>query len=574
MYVPVLHDEVSTYLIYIKSGNFWPHTAWPDANNHILNSFAVHKMYEWFGSSPFVLRLPNLLSWVLFSASVAGIASLLRDEFLKFGFVSVMFLTHGFIEFFAFARGYGMSMAFLLFSLWMLLEMNRKQSGFHAAFVLLGLMLSVLANLTLLPSALMIVIYTGIVYFRKIKFYKKWSIILSGFFIIAFLIFFLYFLGYSLKLKSMNLLYYGGEEGFFNAILKTHGQMLFNNTSQFLLWAVVAVFAFIMGLFVIECFRNSFRRIFEPSVTLFPFLLVSSLVVILVMHFFMGVNYPEDRTSIFLYPYFIGYIFFTSDALRFRWKRWILIPLMYIPFNFVFHINSAYSFQWYYERIPAEFSEIVASNSGERSPSDVTISGYKIHEQIWGFHVAAMNNGVNLINPASYPNNMDDFILLRKQEADTMPGYFDDYIVLAEDKYSGVRLLKRREFLPRNFLFEKNVVAESEVTMNEFIEFFPDTVFDFCGRSLVFEFDVQFEDGFGPRGSVFVVSVRDSVNNNLQYERLETDWMFSKQVSELHYSLSVLNIPQDAAGMVVYIWNKHKRPLRIKQAKLRVYELG
>jgi hypothetical protein len=574
IYVPFLHDEVSTYLIYITSGNFWPWSAWPDANNHVLNSFAVHKMYVWFGSAPHWLRFPNVLSWILFAVSVIGISTSLKDVFFRYGFVMILFLSHGFIEFFAFARGYGMSMAFLSFSIWMIFQFHKKQSLVCASFAVLALIPMIMANLTLMPSAGMISVYVLVLWllkFRNAKIFHTSMIALS---FVAFVVVFIYAAGYSLKLKSMNLLYYGGEEGFFNAILKTHGQMLFDSVSPVLLWSIVALFVILLLGFSVQFFKLFKKRGIDPAVVFFPYLLLGSLSVILLMHFMMGVNYPEDRTSLFLYPYFIGSLFFTADLFKHRFRKLILVPLIFIPVNFIAHINTAYSFHWYYERIPVDFPVMVAQQSGTVSPSMVTISGYKIHEQIWGYHVAHSVNGVNLINPSNYPNNLDDFILLRPQEYDSMPGYFNDYEVLAEDRYSGLKLLKRRSFAERNLLFERSIDTAPFVTENEYIEFFPDTMFDFRGKSLVFEFDIQFERGYGPEGSVLVVSVRDSANNTLQYQRLETDWFSAEPMEHLKYSLSVLHIPEDADGMVVYIWNKHKKILRIKHAVLRVCEFG
>jgi len=571
--VPILHDEVSTYLIYIKSGNFWPWSAWLDANNHILNSFAVHKMYQWFGPSPHYLRFPNVLSWLLFAVSVIGISHSLKDIRLRYGFVFVLFLSHGFIEFFAFARGYGMSMAFLTFSLWMVFEIHRKQSIIFATFAILGLILALMANLTLLPSVGMIVVYVFVLWLRKYRGAKALHNAINILSVIVFAVVFLYAAGYSFKLKSMNLLYYGGEQGFFNAILKTHGQMLFDSVSPILLWSIVVLFVIFVVGFIIQFFKVR-RRIFEPAVILFPFLFLGSIGVIFLMYFMMGVNFPEDRTSLFLYPYFIGFIFFTAELFKEKYRKFLIIPLLYIPLNFMLHINTSYSFHWYYERIPVNFPRIVAEHSGNISPSQVTISGYKIHHQIWGYHVAHDVNGVNLINPSNYPNNLDDFILLRPQEADSMPGYFDDYEMLATDRYSGLQLLKHKHFAERKLVFEKNIIYELTLTENEFIEFFPDTIFDFCGKSLVFEFDIEFEKGCGAEGSVMVASVRDSANNTLQYQGLESEWMSLLPVSDFNYSLSVLNIPENAAGIVVYIWNKHKKILRIKHASIRVCEFG
>src|ERR1700749_4924389 len=63
--VPFNHDETASFFMFIQSGNYMPFYSNTDANNHVLNSFLSNMCFHIFGSSPFSLRLPNLLGFVV-----------------------------------------------------------------------------------------------------------------------------------------------------------------------------------------------------------------------------------------------------------------------------------------------------------------------------------------------------------------------------------------------------------------------------------------------------------------------------------------------------------------------------
>jgi hypothetical protein len=574
VFVPVLHDEVATFLIYIKTGNFFPKSAWPDANNHFLNSLGAWLMYQIAGNETWSLRFPNVLSSLLYFISVIGISRSLRDHYFRYGFVIVLFMTHGFLEFFAFARGYGMSMAFLMFSLWMIFDCQRKRKISLLILSVIALIPAITANLTLLPVGGMIFVYIIVLWGKGITKISIRHNMLFAMSTVLFIYLFTFFTRYSFSLKEMDLLYYGGEVGFFNAVLKTHAKMLFFSESKVVIYTVIALFFVGLILFFVHYFRKGIQATFNPQVTLFPLLLAGSLCVIFFLYFIMDVNYPEDRTSIYLYPFLIGTVFFMADLSGKKLMRLFLIPFVFVPLNFFQHLNLSYSFHWHYERIPVDFPEKVRLTSGEIPPGHVTISGYKIHELIWGYHVCYNAQGVSLLNPANYPNNIDDYVLLRPEESDTLAAdYFKEYELIIEDRFSGLKLLKRAVPAQRRFLFETETIRESTERTDLYLNFFQDTLFDFHGKSLLFQFDIQFMPESDARGSVIVVSVRDEEHNNLQYQRIETDWLGEPKPEKISSVISVLNIPKEADGLVAYIWNKHEKKLKIWHAGVKVYEL-
>lgn len=115
--VSITIDEAVTFLIYIKSGllslfNF------NEANNHFLNTLLAKIFSTIGGNHDFVLRLPNLLGYVIYLA----FAWLLLKRFIRgtmgvLGFV--LLNTNPYVlDFFSLCRGYGLSLGFLMASLY------------------------------------------------------------------------------------------------------------------------------------------------------------------------------------------------------------------------------------------------------------------------------------------------------------------------------------------------------------------------------------------------------------------------------------------------------------------------
>ena len=68
--IPFSHDEAATFFFYIQSDNYLPYSAHVYTNNHVLNSALANICYHLAGSHRFVLRIPNIIAFVLLILSV------------------------------------------------------------------------------------------------------------------------------------------------------------------------------------------------------------------------------------------------------------------------------------------------------------------------------------------------------------------------------------------------------------------------------------------------------------------------------------------------------------------------
>jgi len=149
-------DEAATYLNYISASplaifNF------NSANNHLINTLLTKLAWVLGGSSEFVLRLPNLLAFVVYLL----FSFLILDRFVKNKMITVcgyllLSLNPYVLDFFSLCRGYGLSLAFLMASLFFFFSFmentieNKPKRYRPLNFSLAAAALAVLCNFSLL----------------------------------------------------------------------------------------------------------------------------------------------------------------------------------------------------------------------------------------------------------------------------------------------------------------------------------------------------------------------------------------------------------------------------------------
>lgn len=106
------HDESLSFTI-IARNSHWTKAA----NHHVLNTTLMSLSSFLFGNKEFSLRLPNVLSFILYLTGSFFIYRSSKNNWLFFLAISLTLLNPFLIEFFSLARGYGLSLAFMLMGL-------------------------------------------------------------------------------------------------------------------------------------------------------------------------------------------------------------------------------------------------------------------------------------------------------------------------------------------------------------------------------------------------------------------------------------------------------------------------
>jgi len=283
IYVPIVHDEAATFFHYIIKGEFLPWIALQDANNHILNSILEIGAYNLFGMNTWALRLPNVLSFFLFLWAIYHLSMFIENKFLRICFVVVSIATQGFFEFFALGRGYGISMALFISALLMALRFMKNQRPRYFLYSLLYLCFALLANLTLINSALILFVFLFVHYLfskntQNNRFDRYYILITS----ILFLLIMAAYAKLALNYQSKGVLYYGSNNGFYETSLKTLYEFLFPSWTYLVFWMSSIPFSVAIIAYIYSIYKTKIKELLTPQTMFFALLfgnIIASIIV-------------------------------------------------------------------------------------------------------------------------------------------------------------------------------------------------------------------------------------------------------------------------------------------------------
>ena len=567
-YIPFVHDESATFFYYIQSGIFWPPYAHPDANNHILNSALAALSFRWFGSSEFALRLPNLLSFIVFLIYLYHISLNLKNIYLRWLFILSLSLAHNFIEFFALSRGYGLSMAFLTGALYYLIRALRQNKTLDYLLSLIFLSLAIFANMTLINTAL---IFVGIMAVRLLYQAKSKNIWGALFLLIFILGPVLFLVKVGLSYKEQGLLYYGELSGFWQVTLRTLVLLLTGSENHFIEWTAAIMFGLILMLSVLLLRKNSLIRFITTPANVFVLLLLGNIAAIFALRYLFTVNFPEDRVGLYLFPFFIGSLIFLLDQSEFNSKYKLLLaaPLIYFPIHFFWVMNINNSSLWHEDHIPKRYmTEVLQNSSSDNYPP--IVGGYTLRRLCWAFDNYRMGGTQNQIQSASYPELISDFQVV---VTDKYPLWENYYTKLDYDPVSKLSLLKRKRSVSKTEILSYHNDTPIH-TKDTYINIFKGNIDTLKGTSLIVNARFQFNSPIKAPIIRLVSSVNDSNGTDLRYEYIQFNWKKDNWEHSLFSgSIIIKDIPANASKLKVYIWNKRNNSIELSDIDLEILKV-
>jgi hypothetical protein len=138
------HDESSTTNVVdgTYSDIMFAPSMFGSANNHILNSLLLKKSVQVFGWHEWSIRLPNVLSFILyFLAIVFFVGNLSSNNWIRLAAIVFLCASHFLLDYFSLARGYGIAMGFEMMSLYFLMRFftTKKTNLLFWSFLLAAL---------------------------------------------------------------------------------------------------------------------------------------------------------------------------------------------------------------------------------------------------------------------------------------------------------------------------------------------------------------------------------------------------------------------------------------------------
>ena len=375
LHLSFVHDESLTYSILFGNKVFEE-----SANNHLLNTALMRYILTNTGrDDEGLLRLPNVLSFILYAFAAYKITDRLSHNSLKICGYLLLLLNPFVLDFFSLARGYGLSLGLMMASIYFLLKIwdNPKVWLYHILFGVSSIG-AVYANFTLLIFYLAAILsWVGIgLYKSGFKIFFK----LPPLSIVAFHSVILYqILPFLFMLKNKGGLYAGGNNGMIKSLVESNIVCLFYEQEiimpPFLLnsLVIVVILGFIAGIITMVL------KIKKPDeALLFPFLLVICCVIPFLQRELMGILYPIERTAVFYYPLWVlCFVFLSIDKIIFPKIHPYAVGILTVLLvaNFIKTANLTHTHTWAYDAHSKEVMLSLKALKEDKKLSDTTKMG-------------------------------------------------------------------------------------------------------------------------------------------------------------------------------------------------------
>lgn len=357
-------DESSTAINYV------PMAVWdimannpPSANNHILNTLLI-KLSISIKDTPFLVRLPNLLALAVYLFFAARLTqSLFTKPAASLVAFLLLVLNPYLIDFFSLGRGYGLSLGFMMGSMYFLQQFWQKQERRQLAFSLGFAILATYSNLTLLNYYLSISV--AVVLLSALRDESiPWHTI-GTFAISAVVMALLLYVPVSALIKSGEL-YYGGKNGF---IQDTYRSLIENSLygkhylgRDFKYEVRYTLMAGMAGSVIL----GLWKAISEKKIT-FHLLWVAVLLLMIASNitqfYLLGTRYLTGRTALLYWPAFALIFSFLLARVPAPVSLIVALPFAY---HFYAAANLNYTPDWWYDRHTEKMVEYLIDQHPEQ----------------------------------------------------------------------------------------------------------------------------------------------------------------------------------------------------------------
>ncbi|MEI7526955.1 MAG: hypothetical protein WCJ95_21585 [Mariniphaga sp.] len=359
------HDESYSYLHYVPHG-FMDNISNKDgySNNHILNTLCMKYSEKVFGSSEIALRLPNLLLLLVF-LTYTFLLFRKSPEVFSISIFILMTANTALLDIFGLARGYGMSIGFMMMSLYHLIKSFDGNLNKHLTLFNIGALLAIFSNFTMLSFYFAALFAFNLILVMESRFKPKEKSNLiqvnkvnMGFFIL-FLIVLYEPVRKAIKFNSFD---FGGKVGFVNDTVTSLISHLLTNISlspiEIILLQIVILFVLLLPLILILsniCFSNKVFFSRHRALVLVNIIFLTLSAETVIQHYILKTDYLLGRFSIFLIPIFVlnfGFLLIYFAQFRIRIVIYpLMVALSFLSiFNFYKNTDLYSCAEWGYDR--------------------------------------------------------------------------------------------------------------------------------------------------------------------------------------------------------------------------------
>ena len=347
------HDESYTYLHFV-SQSFMDIISNQGAftNNHVLNTLFMKYSEILFGNSEIALRLPNLLmflallfyTWLLFRK---------KNQVIAVSIFVLMSTNTALTDFFGLARGYGLSIGFMVMSIYHLISSFANNKKKHLVLFNLAALLAILSSFTMLSYFVSALLVFNLVHITESRFItkEKFSLFKQNKVNII-LFFFLLIVLYEPVRKAIkfNQFDFGGKQGFVTDTITSLIYHTFTNvhlTPGGLLLLQISILALVFLSFIVILINTYIanKEFFSQNRSL---IIVNIIILCLatetiLQHYIVKTDYLVGRFSLFFLPLLIlnlGFLFQYLLIFRYRFLSKGFIVILAILSVSTFYTNK------------------------------------------------------------------------------------------------------------------------------------------------------------------------------------------------------------------------------------------
>jgi len=376
-----------------------------DASNHVLYSILAKLSIQTFGLSEFSLRFPSLIAGVFLTLGIFYVLRRITTPLIRWLAFIALILHPVLLDFSVAARGYSLSLAFLVWAIDFAIQRRYALCG-----ALLGLALS--ANLTIaFPAvglmAAILLLDDG----AWVERFRSLAIVLAPAETIFFAICFgavrtagrhdFYFGYHSITDSLINLV----RESFHAT---TRGGLLNDNLTPVVAYGVLPIIT-ISIVAAYFCGSGSRRHLF-PIVTL-----AGAVFATIVAHYALDLPYPANRTGLHIILMFGIAWAIAVERIKSKPWRWAQIALAsLIAIQFATQLHGQYFEVWQFDMRTKQFAEEIKRLSAGKPANSLSVSASGLNEQSLEFYRELLNitalKPVRLVEPTEFSGH--DFYVL------------------------------------------------------------------------------------------------------------------------------------------------------------------
>jgi hypothetical protein len=549
-YVPIFHDEAATFFHFIQVNSYIPFYAEWDAGNHLLNTALAHFFVNIFDEHMFWLRLPNLLSLLVYLYFTFKITREINNSYVRFitdiSILSATFL----IEFYSQARGYGMSIAFFAGAIYYAHQYLVNQKLKFQVLLWLLMLLTLLANMSMMNSQLIFCCLVFLFILFKKRNILNWHIIVwliggVGLLIIS--------AWYAFIMREKGLLYTGLPDGFVEVTALSFAKYQFGFKSLTLAWILTLIGTFTSLILVWKQLKE--KEIYHIGFLLATLLLLNAFGSIF-LNWFFKVNFPEERTGVYFLFLWILVFGFSIDLLVNHKKRfqYLALILLYFPVHFFTNLNLHSSLLWYDLHVEKEVYN-AAYEFQKQINKPIRISAYRMFGLTWPYQNILLEYPLQLNETLNFPDSTAELVFIRTAD-------FQHNIHLCDTIYynpkSSYLLISPKNSFYSNDTVLRTIIENKLYDEREYFDIIHwerDSLSQLKEESGILEFLISVNSLGNAINGQIVIAAEDKENKILTYDYIKLQWL--KKIWN-NNNMSIrrgYHFPKNTHKVSIYYWN-------------------